>query len=67
MTPEAQHLLELFNSAQHGTAHGLARVLAHVADNYGDPESWEAVPRDRLISLAQQLTADLPAPYGERS
>ena len=67
MTPEAQQLIDLFNAAHHGTAHGLAKVLTHVADNYGDPESWEAVPRDRLITLAKQLTADLPAPYGERS
>jgi hypothetical protein len=61
-TPE--RLLHEFNTGHLGAAHGIAKVLSYVADNYGDPESWGAVPHKTLVKLAGELTGDLPAPYG---
>jgi hypothetical protein len=66
MSDRSAHLLDIFQSAHLGPAHGLAKVLMHIADTYDDPESWEAVPRDALTGIAKELTADLPQPYGGR-
>jgi hypothetical protein len=66
ITPE--RLLHQFNAGHLGTAHGIAKVLAYVADYYAksqDPLDWEPViSRQALLDLAGELTADLPAPYG---
>ena len=37
--------------------HGIARVLRHLADTEGDPESWGAIPARTLESLADALEA----------
>ena len=65
MTDRASRLIVTFGAGHLGVAHGIAKVLVHVADNYGDPESWDAVPAGVLYALAGELTADLPYPYGD--
>ena len=37
--------------------HGIAAVLRHLVDTETDPESWGAVPANRLDALAAALTA----------
>lgn len=64
MNDRSQQLLAEFHAGHLGTAHGLAKVLVFLADNHGDPESWDAVPASVLYALAAGLTAELPAPYG---
>jgi hypothetical protein len=68
--PTPEQLLNRFNSGHLGTAHGIAGVLCLIADKCIDPATWddpypcEMIRRETLISLAMELTADLPQPYG---
>lgn len=60
LTSRAQRLVDEFNeglTAGGHTHHGIARVLAHLADAYGDIESWYAVPASTLAQLVAELTA----------
>jgi hypothetical protein len=42
--------------------HGIAAVLWHLIATEADPESWGAVPANRLDALAAALTAPTPPP-----
>ena len=58
----AQRLVDEFEEGaafvgDHSIRHGLAAVLRHLADTEADPESWGAVPANRLDALAAALTA----------
>lgn len=56
LTSRAQRLIEEFEEGE-SVRHGLANVLTHLADAWGDPESWYAVPASTLKQLATELTA----------
>ena len=56
LTSRAQRLVEEFNKAT-STRHCIARVLTHLADTYGDVESFYAVPTSTLRELVTELTA----------
>ena len=56
ITSRAQRLIDEFEEGK-DTRHGIAKVLAHLADVYGDEESWYAVPASELLKLARELTA----------
>jgi hypothetical protein len=56
LTSRAQRLIDEFEEGQ-SIRHGIARVLTHLADNYGDMESWYAVPASTLVQFAAELTA----------
>ena len=61
----AQRLVDEFEEGaafvgDHSIRHGIAAVLRHLADTdaqYGDMESWYAVPTRTLEDLADALTA----------
>ena len=61
----AQRLIDEFEEAAsfyegYSVRHGIAAVLRHLADTdaqYGDMESWYAVPTRTLADLAEALTA----------
>jgi hypothetical protein len=62
----AQRLVDEFDegsyteSGAYSVRHGIAAVLRHLADTdaqYGDMESWYAVPTRTLADLAEALTA----------
>lgn len=57
LTSRAQRLIEEFEEGQ-DTRHGIANVLTHLVEAWGDSESWYAVPASTL----QQLAAELRAP-----
>jgi len=59
----AQRLLDEFEEGAafaggHSIRHGLAAVLRHLIATEADPESWGAVPANRLEALADAL--DVP-------
>lgn len=62
LTSRAQRLIDEFEEGQ-SIRHGIARVLTHLANNYGDMEgwgdmeSWYAVPASTLVQFAAELTA----------
>jgi hypothetical protein len=56
LTSRAQRLIEEFEEGE-SVRHGIAKVLMHLADNYGDMESWYAVPASTLVQFAAELTA----------
>jgi hypothetical protein len=56
LTSRAQRLIEEFEEGE-SVRHGIANVLTHLADAYGDPESWYAIPASTLVQLAAELTA----------
>jgi hypothetical protein len=56
LTSRAQRLIDEFEEGA-STRHGIANVLTHLANNYGDIESWYAVPASTLVQLAAELTA----------
>jgi len=56
LTSRAQRLIDEFEEGQN-IRHGIARVLTHLANNYGDIVSWYAVPASILVQLATELTA----------
>ena len=58
----AQRLIDEFEEGAafaggHSIRHGLAAVLRHLIATEADPESWGAVPANRLDALAAALTA----------
>ena len=58
----AQRLIDEFEEGAafaggHSIRHGLAAVLRHLIATEADPESWGAVPANRLEGLAAALTA----------
>ena len=58
----AQRLLDEFEEGAafaggHSIRHGLAAVLRHLIATEADPESWGAVPANRLEGLANALEA----------
>jgi hypothetical protein len=58
----AQRLLDEFEEGAafaggHSIRHGIAAVLWHLIATEADPESWGAVPANRLDALAAALTA----------
>jgi hypothetical protein len=58
----AQRLLDEFEEGAafaggHSIRHGIAAVLWHLIATEADPESWGAVPANRLDDLAAALTA----------
>lgn len=56
LTSRAQRLIEEFEEGK-SVRHGVANVLTHLANAWGDPESWYAVPASTLVQLAAELTA----------
>jgi len=56
LTSRAQRLIDEFEEGQ-SICHGIARVLTHLANNYGDMKSWYAVPASTLVQFASELTA----------
>ena len=56
LTSRAQRLIDEFEEGG-SVRHGIAKVLTHLTDNYGDVESWYAVPASTLVQLAAELTA----------
>ena len=56
LTSRAQRLIDEFEEGQ-SIRHGIAKVLTHLANNYGDMESWYAVPASTLVQFAAELTA----------
>ncbi len=56
LTSRAQRLIDEFEEGQ-SVRHGIAKVLTHLANNYGDMESWYAVPASTLVQFAAELTA----------
>ena len=58
----AQRLIDEFEEGRDfaggfSIRHGLAAVLRHLVATEADPESWGAVPANRLEQLAEALTA----------
>jgi hypothetical protein len=58
----AQRLVDEFKEGAafpngHSIRHGIAAVLWHLIATEADPESWGAVPANRLDALAAALTA----------
>ena len=58
----AQRLINEFEEGAafaggHSIRHGIAAVLRHLVAAEADPESWGAVPANRLDALADALTA----------
>jgi hypothetical protein len=58
----AQRLVDEFEEGAswtggHSIRHGIAAVLWHLIVTESDPESWGAVPANRLDALAAALTA----------
>jgi hypothetical protein len=56
LTSRAQRLIDEFEEGQ-SIRHGIARVLMHLANNYGNMVSWYAVPASTLVQIAAELTA----------
>lgn len=56
LTSRAQRLIDEFEEGQ-SIRHGIAKVLTHLANNYGDMKSWHAVPASTLVQFAAELTA----------
>lgn len=56
LTSRAQRLIDEFEEGK-SVRHGIANVLTHLANAWGDPESWYAVPAKTLEQLAAELTA----------
>ncbi|MFN5117147.1 MAG: hypothetical protein ACK5JJ_03485 [Cyanobacteriota bacterium] len=56
LTSRAQRLLDEFEEGR-DARHGIAKVLAYLADIYSDEESCYAVPASELLKLSSELTA----------
>jgi hypothetical protein len=56
LTSRAQRLIDEFEEGE-SVRHGIAKVLTHLANAWGDRESWDVVPASTLVQLAIELTA----------
>jgi len=56
LTSRAQRLLDEFEEGE-SVRHGIANVLTHLVEAWGDSESWYAVPASTLQHLATELRA----------
>ena len=56
ITSRAQRLIDEFEEGE-DVAHGIAKVLRHLLEAWGDPEEQDAVPAQTLENLAAELTA----------
>jgi hypothetical protein len=56
LTSRAQRLIEEFEEGK-SVRHGIANVLTHLVEAWGDSESWYAVPASTLEHLATELRA----------
>ena len=56
LTSRAQRLIEEFEEGE-SVRHGIANVLTHLVEAWGDSESWYAVPASTLEHLATELRA----------
>ena len=59
LTSRAQCLIQEFEESK-ATRYGIANVLVHLAEAWGDSESWYAVPAATLQQLAAELRAPSP-------